>query len=120
MHFTTKLSTITALILLDSIFSVYFGNFNLRSKVRESKFSVFHHNFPLTMASSVTVTVEPFQGGTDTGRKITVSSSYITATFTNYGATLISLCAPDRSGQKEEITLCYSTLDEIQSGTSNG
>ena len=70
------------------------------------------------MASSVTVTVEPFEGGTGGGHKITVSSSYLTATFTNYGATLISLFAPDRLGKKEEITLCYDTLDEIKSGTT--
>jgi aldose 1-epimerase len=68
--------------------------------------------------SSVAVNVEPFEGGTDKGRKITVRNSCLAATFTNYGATLISLFAPDRSGKKEEVTLCYDTLDGIMSGTT--
>lgn len=39
------------------------------------------------------------------------------ATFTNYGASLLSLLAPDRNGKQEEITLCYKTLEELQTGS---
>jgi aldose 1-epimerase len=50
-------------------------------------------------------------------QKITISNGTLVATFTNYGASLLSLLAPDRNGKQEEITLCYKTLEELQTGS---
>lgn len=46
----------------------------------------------------------------------TLSSGTITATVVELGATLISLLAPDRTGTKEECTLCHRTLVDLQTG----
>ena len=46
----------------------------------------------------------------------TLSSGLVTATFVEYGATLISFLAPDRNGNAQEITVCHATLEELQHG----
>ncbi len=46
--------------------------------------------------------------------KVTLRNpSGITATFINYGATLLSLLCPDRKGACEEVTLNRSTLEDV-------
>jgi aldose 1-epimerase len=60
-------------------------------------------------------------GSLPDGRSVqafTLSCGALTATIVEYGATLVSLVAPDRNGDREEITLCHRTIDELQSGTA--
>jgi aldose 1-epimerase len=42
-----------------------------------------------------------------------VGNNGVGFTVTEYGATLISVVAPDRNGNSEEVTLNYRTLDEM-------
>lgn len=40
------------------------------------------------------------------------------ASFTNFGAAVVSLCVPDRSGRFEDVLLGYDTLEEYADGNS--
>jgi aldose 1-epimerase len=46
----------------------------------------------------------------------TLTRGALTATLVEYGATLVSLLAPDGSGRAEEITLCHRTLAALREG----
>lgn len=41
------------------------------------------------------------------------NDSGVSFQVTDYGATILSLCSPDRYGNSEEITINYETLEEI-------
>lgn len=55
--------------------------------------------------------------GTEISRFILSNDREITATVTNFGATLTSLTLPDRNGNIEEVTLGFDTLEEYTAGT---
>lgn len=41
----------------------------------------------------------------------TLANGHLQASFISYGAAIVSLCAPDRSGQSENVVLGFSDLD---------
>ncbi|RYH31674.1 hypothetical protein EON65_02180 [archaeon] len=45
---------------------------------------------------------------------VITNSNGLSITCSNYGATIMSVTAPDRYGKLEEISLCYSTLADLQ------
>ena len=81
--------------------------------------SDFRYGIRYGMAT-VVVAKAPF--GTTTGSNVRVDAytmscpgKGVTCTVITYGATLISVLAPDRRGVSEEVTLCYATLAELES-----
>lgn len=46
------------------------------------------------------------------------NKSGISVTFTNFGATVTSLCVPDRNGNLADVVLGYDTVDEYAQGSS--
>jgi galactose mutarotase-like enzyme len=47
-----------------------------------------------------------------------LSNGGVTASFISYGATLLSLKAPDKDGELEELCLQHESLSDIQAQTA--
>jgi aldose 1-epimerase len=41
-------------------------------------------------------------------------NSKVSVTLITYGATITRLLAPDRTGQSEDVTLCFDTLEDLE------
>ncbi len=67
--------------------------------------------------SSVSVSQENFgeHDGVEVKKFVIFNDSGLSITVVEYGATVISVMAPNRSGVSEEVSLNYKTLDELVS-----
>ncbi len=67
---------------------------------------------PLTTSKIAKLTVEELDVAPDV-KEFTVSNGSLTMRVLNYGCTILSILAPDRYGEAEEITLCYRSYDDL-------
>lgn len=68
----------------------------------------------VSMPASFTKVEFGMVNGEKVFKYVITNSNGLSISCTNYGATIMSVMAPDRHGKLEEVSLCYSTLEELQ------
>jgi aldose 1-epimerase len=66
------------------------------------------------MPSAITQAIFGKHAGEKVFQYTVTNSQGLSFCCTNYGATILSVLAPDRHGVLEEVTLCYRSLDELK------
>src|SRR5258706_4990091 len=77
---------------------------------------------PANQNAKSSVQVRPF-GAIDSGEKtnlyVLTNSRGIAVAITNYGATVLSIKVPERTGKVSDVLLGYDTAKEYQDGTAH-